>query len=172
MNWQLAMDTLAKNGRRLVHMAAEVTADQAQWRPDPTSWSILEVMCHVYDEEREDFRARLKHILAQAPPPWPPIDPQGWVTARNYAEQELAQVVAGFAAERQQSLVWLATLGDLGEADWQTSFQSPFRTITAGDMLASWVAHDVLHLRQLAELHWGYWQSAAVPYITEYAGSW
>ena len=27
----------------------------------------------------------------------------------------------------------------------------------AGDMLAAWLAHDFLHIRQLNELHYAYW---------------
>jgi len=30
--------------------------EQASWRPDSDSWSVLEVINHLYDEEREDFR--------------------------------------------------------------------------------------------------------------------
>ena len=33
-----------------------VTQAQAQVKPTPESWSILEVVCHLGDEEREDFR--------------------------------------------------------------------------------------------------------------------
>ena len=41
---------------------AGVDAEQARWKPDADSWSILEVVCHLVDEEREDFRTRLDHI--------------------------------------------------------------------------------------------------------------
>jgi hypothetical protein len=33
-------------------------------------------------------------------------------------------------------------------------------------------AHDLLHLRQLIELHWAYTQRATQPYQTRYAGDW
>ena len=29
-----------------------VTQEQASWKPDPSSWSISEVLNHLYDEER------------------------------------------------------------------------------------------------------------------------
>jgi hypothetical protein len=42
----------------------------------------------------------------------------------------------------------------------------------AGDMLAAWVAHDLLHMRQLVELHRTYTVTQLAPYDTRYAGEW
>lgn len=33
-----------------------VTQSEALYKPHAKSWSMLEVVCHLYDEEREDFR--------------------------------------------------------------------------------------------------------------------
>jgi hypothetical protein len=49
---------------------------------------------------------------------------------------------------------------------------SPFGTIRGGDMLAAWVAHDQLHMRQLVELHRAYAGQMAAPYVLDYAGNW
>jgi hypothetical protein len=49
---------------------------------------------------------------------------------------------------------------------------APFGQISAGDMFASWVAHDLLHIRQLVELHWAYTTRQLQPYNVEYAGGW
>ena len=34
-----------------------------QWKQSENKWSMLEIICHLYDEEREDFRSRLAKIL-------------------------------------------------------------------------------------------------------------
>ena len=47
-----------------------------------------------------------------------------------------------------------------------------FGGLSAGDLLASWVAHDFLHLRQLARLQFQYASLLAEPYSTRYAGEW
>jgi hypothetical protein len=39
-------------------------------------------------------------------------------------------------------------------------------------MLMAWVAHDLLHLRQLIELRYAYLQQQAQPYQIAYAGQW
>ena len=44
--------------------------------------------------------------------------------------------------------------------------------LSAGDMLTSWAAHDLLHLRQLVELRFAYLARQARPYSLDYAGEW
>jgi hypothetical protein len=150
-------------------MGQGVSERQARWRPAPDSWSILEVVNHLLDEEREDFRVRLDYTLHRPGEPWPPIDPQGWVTERKYNEQDLEASLSGFLSEREASLVWLR---GLSAPNWQTAYESSFGPISAGELFASWVAHDLLHMRQLVELHWAFTTAALEPYGVGYAGAW
>jgi hypothetical protein len=160
---------LSRHGQVIRELASDASPDQARWKPDPDSWSILEVMSHLYDEEREDFRVRLKHILDQAEGLPPAIDPGGWVTSQNYVQRDLGEVLDGFAREREASLAWLETLRD---ADWDAGIDMRFGRMRAGDMLMAWAAHDLLHLRQLIELRYAYLREQAQPYRLDYAGEW
>ena len=146
-----------------------VTEEQARFRPDPNSWSVLEVICHLRDEEREDFREHLDFILHRSHQDWHRIDPEGWVTSRKYNEQSLREVKEVFFGERSKSLDWLKGLSG---ADWDTSYSSPFGPLSAGDMLSSWIAHDNLHVRQLVELRRARIEGIAQPYSIAYAGDW
>lgn len=38
---------------------AGVPEKEYTWRPYPEHWNLLEIACHLFDEEQEDFRARL-----------------------------------------------------------------------------------------------------------------
>src|SRR5579863_8778797 len=87
-----------------------VTQAEAQVRPTPESWSILEVICHLGDEEREDFRQRVDLSLNHPGEEWPPIHPGAWVTERRYNERDLAQSLDDFLAERATSLAFLKGL--------------------------------------------------------------
>ena len=60
-----------------------VSAEEARFKPTPETWSMLEVLCHLYDEEREDFRQRLDILLHRPTDSWPPIRPTEWVTERD-----------------------------------------------------------------------------------------
>jgi hypothetical protein len=163
------MKQLEDNARRVRALVEGVGEGQARWKPEAGCWSILEVMCHLLDEERYDFRVRLEITLQRADEPWPPIDPVGWVTARNYNQQDLRVIQQGFLEERAASLVWLE---GLAWAAWETAYEAPWGSIRAGDLLASWVAHDLLHMRQLVELHWSYNEEQVESYSTRYAGEW
>jgi hypothetical protein len=161
---------MASHAEAIRTLVSGVSEEQARWKPDPQTWSILEVIHHLYDEERQDFRLRLEVILFKPDQPWPPIDPQGWVTQRAYNQQDPAKILQGFVDERQKSLAWL---NSLQAPDWAAEATAPWgKPITAGDMFAAWVAHDVLHLRQLVELHYAWIAHAAQPYQLDYAGEW
>ena len=146
-----------------------ITAEQARWRPDPASWSVLEVVGHLWDEEREDFRVRIDYTLHRPGERWPRNNPGGWVTEHRYNERDLAESLDGFLSCREASLAWLR---GLISPDWGAIYQAPWGPITAGDLFAAWVAHDLLHMRQLVELRWALLQAEVAPRDTQYAGEW
>jgi len=169
MNLDYCRTQLSTNAISIQHLVDGIEGEQARWKPNPDSWSVLEVINHLYDEEREDFRARIRHILSGATGDAPPINPVGWVTERGYNQRNLRPSVENFLRERQESLDWLK---GLGEADWDAAYVAPWGSIRAGDFLVAWVAHDILHLRQLVELKWAYSQTQFSPYDPHYAGEW
>ena len=89
-----------------------VTFQTARWKPTPERWSMLEVVCHMADEERKDFRPRLKSLLFDTPPGLniDPIDPPIWVIEGNYNARDLDRALEDFRSERALSLEWLGTL--------------------------------------------------------------
>jgi hypothetical protein len=68
------------------------------------------VVCHLHDEEREDFRARRHFTLLDHGRPWPPIHPAAWVSERRYMEQDFTRTLHGSRQERKRSLEWLSGL--------------------------------------------------------------
>jgi hypothetical protein len=169
MDMERIATQMAQNAARIRALVQGVPETHARWKPDPESWSILEVVNHLLDEEREDFRVRVEYTLHHPGDPWPPIDPGGRVTERMYNEQDPALSLDAFLAEREASLDWLRALS---APDWGMAYAAPWGAITAGDILAAWVAHDLLHMRQLVALHWAYTTEALQPYSVEYAGQW
>jgi len=111
----------------------------------------------------------LRHILDQAEGLPPAIDPVGWVTERAYNQREVTASLQNFLRERDQSLFWLR---NLSSPDWNAAVEGPFGRIHAGDMLAAWVAHDLLHIRQLTELNFAYHREQINSYRVDYAGTW
>ena len=161
---------LMRNANIVTALTADIGAAQPRWKPSPDEWSILEVVNHLYDEEREDFRTCLDIILHRPDDVWPPIDPPGWAAERRYNERDLGDSLTRFLAERQASLHWLRSLNN---PQWDNQSTHPAGyIISAGDMLSSWLAHDFLHIRQLNELQYAYHVQNVVPYGVVYAGDW
>ena len=160
---------MAENAVRIRALVRGVSEQQARWKPDPASWSILEVVNHLLDEERQDFRVRLDYTLHRPGEPWLPIDPGGWVSERKYNEKDLEASLDGFLSEREASLAWLR---ELVAPNWEATHETSFGPIAAGDIFAAWVAHDLLHMRQLVELHWAYMTVELKPHRVDYAGTW
>jgi hypothetical protein len=150
-------------------LLAGITDNEARTKPAPDSWSILETLCHLYDEERQDFRPRLQFILGHAEGSWPSIHPDAWVTERRYNEQNLRTMKDKFLAERSQSLDWLR---GLESSEWDAVYAADGRGLRAGDIFASWVAHDNLAIRQLVELRRARLERVTQPYSIVYAGDW
>ncbi len=170
MNFNNFTARLSKNVETIHSLARGVADEQARWKPAPEEWSILEVINHLYDEEREDFRTRLDLLLHHPDRPWPGIDPQGWAVERRYNDRELKKSLNSFIQERQRSISWLE---GLSLPDWEACYEHPTAgKISAGNLLACWLAHDFLHIRQLTELHWKYLSLLAKPYTLDYAGPW
>ncbi len=160
---------LVDSTNMIMALLAGVTEDEARIKPDPESWSVLEVLCHLYDEEREDFREHLDLILNRPTQEWHRINPPAWVTDRKYNTRDFREMKEKFFGERSQSLDWLK---GLSEANWEATYTSPAGSMKAGEMFCSWVAHDNLHLRQLVELRRARLERISQPYSIAYAGDW
>lgn len=169
MEFNVLYEELTNSTEMIRALLSGITQEEAQTKPDTKSWSVLEVLCHLYDEEREDFREHLDFILHRQNEEWHVIDPQGWSTERKYNEQAFMEMQDKFFLERGKSLEWL---DGLSHANWETEYISPFGSMKAGDMFASWVAHDNLHIRQLVELRRMHIESIIKPYDVQYAGDW
>lgn len=150
-------------------LLAGVEPEAARQKPEAASWSMLEVVCHLLDTEREDFREHLDFILHRRHEPWHEIDTEVLAAERAYNEQDFAERQAAFFAERDKSLAWLR---GLRHPAWENTYTTKYRTISAGEMFACWLAHDHLHVRQLVKLRRMRLEHLTRPYKLDYAGPW
>jgi hypothetical protein len=160
---------LEADAERFRALVSGVSVEQARWKPDPQTWSLLETVCHLHDEERLDFRVRIDTVLHRPGEEPPPIDPEGWVQAHGYSERNLQEELEGFLAERRKSIDWLK---GLEAPNWEAAYQADWGSIRAGEIFAGWLAHDLLHMRQLLEHFWAYTNQQCAPYPTAYGGEW
>lgn len=161
---------LHASGRAIDALTSGIAPDVARESPAPGKWSINEVLGHLADEERNDFRTRIDFMLHKPGAEWPPIDPERTVSESNFNQQSLADLRADFMRERRKSLEWLA---GLRTAKWDASYHHPkMGDFTAASMLCAWAAHDLLHLRQIERNLFSRLRRGADPDRTDYAGEW
>ena len=165
-----AVVRLARGAAVVRELALGVGGEQARWRPAPGKWALTEVVHHLADEEVLDFPRRLRSVLEDPRAEWPPIDPEGWCRERKYIEGRIEDASARFQREREQSLAWLCELGSI-DADLAHDHPRLGR-LRAGDLLAAWIDHDLLHARQMLALHHAWHAERSNPYSTAYAGPW
>jgi hypothetical protein len=160
---------LQQNADVFNSLLQNIVEDEYKWKPEPAKWCLLEVVCHLHDEEREDFRSRLKHVLDDNNEPMPAIDPQGWVTSRNYMDKDYQTVLNMFLVERRQSVQWLRSLEN---PQWNNTYEHPkLGTMDGNLFLSNWLAHDYLHIRQITRLKYEYLQHLSQQNLG-YAGNW
>ena len=160
---------LSEQGGIFRALFAGLTPEEILWKPAPEKWCALEIICHLRDEEHEDFRARLKSVLETPEQPFVKIDPQSWVTDRKYMEQDFEAALNEFLAERVRSAAWLHSQRD---ASWENFYVHPtVGPVSCELLLTNWVAHDLHHIRQFNNLRYAYLAvHTAVP--LDYAGKW
>lgn len=115
------------------------------------SWSPFDVVGHLIHGERTDWLPRVRMILDHG-------DDRTFAPFDRFAQfeasrgQSLVSLLESFAALRRESLRRLAAL-KLTEADFDRQGRHPaFGPVTLRQLLATWVAHDLDHIVQIARV--------------------
>jgi len=163
------INQLEKNKNVFFELLKNIDSDMYHWSQAPEKWNLLYIVCHLYDEERDDFRSRVKWLLekpGQAPPPFNQLD---WIEERDYKNQDYITTLKQFIEERERSIIWLNSLKD---PKWQNGFEHPkFGHLSANYYLNNWLAHDYLHMRQILKLKFDYLEYQSGTNL-DYAGKW
>lgn len=169
MDYNYIIDALENNHSIFFNLLKAQKKEAYLWRPSADHWCLLEIICHLYDEEKEDFRTRLRTTL-ETPGILPPaINPAGWITERKYIERNYEIMLHKFLDERTESVHWLRSLE---KPQWENSYIHPsLGTVTAHHFINNWLAHDYLHIRQITRLKYNYLKFLSGETL-DYAGNW
>lgn len=163
------IEQLQKNKLVFKSLLEDIQPELITWRPRPDKWCMLEIVCHLYDEEQFDFRFRAQWILEQPNVQPPPFNTMDWVKEHKYMEQDYDDMVNKLLNERDASIYWLK---ELKKPNWDNSYEHPkLGKITASYYLDNWLAHDYLHIRQIIKQKFDYFNSQTSENL-EYAGIW
>lgn len=146
--------------------------DSVHANEGPGTWSAYDVVGHLVHGERTDWIPRVRCILEHGESrAFDPFD--RFAQRREGTARPLAELLATFTRERTASLVELEKLA-LTPADFARRGRHPvFGAVTLGQLLATWRAHDLGHVAQVARVlakrgteHVGPWR-AYLPILSE-----
>ncbi len=142
------LDLLEATPAILRGLLAEISDEDARWKPAADRFSIGEVLSHLSHSEWHCYRARLDRFLAEENPEFEPDDAQMFLELYRGADPE--EAFGHFEDQRELNLEFLRGLpADVGERRAQ---HREVGEITLSQMLHEWTLHDLGHIRQIAEL--------------------
>jgi hypothetical protein len=148
-------------------LAGDLDPAIARTRPAHDEWGPVEILCHLRDEETEDFGARLRAVV-NGEARFAPIDPVSWVEARRYRDADTREVLEALRIRRRTSIQYLEGIDATRlAATIPLGNQGPLSGL---DLVVAWVAHDRLHLAQLAGTLARLWANRWPEQKAEYAG--
>ena len=112
------------------------------------TWSPYDVIGHLIHGERTDWVPRARHILAGETRPFETFDRMAQFTeSEGKSIGELLEIFADLRRENVAALVGM----NLTQADLARRGLHPeLGDVTLGQLLATWVVHDLDHVAQIA----------------------
>lgn len=153
MKFELAAGTavLERTPRTLRAMLAGLPDAWTRATEGPDTWSPYDVVGHLVHGERTDWIARAEIILAQGPERrFEPFDRTAMF--HESRGKTLENLLDEFARLRARNL---ATVAGWRLTDEQLALRGEhpaFGTVTLRQLLATWVAHDLSHVAQIARV--------------------
>ena len=116
----------------------------------PGTWSAYDILGHLLHGEATDWMPRAHMILRYGTQrSFEPFDREAML---DQEPEPVADMLTRFHAAREASLVALASL-ELTTDDLRRRGRHPdLGEVTLGQLLATWVAHDLTHVAQIGEV--------------------
>jgi uncharacterized damage-inducible protein DinB len=130
----------------------------------PETWSPYDIVGHLIHGERTDWIPRLELILVQGEAqPFTPFD--RFAQFRDSRGKPLTELLNTFAELRRANVARLESLR-LTPSDFERRGRHPeLGPVTLGQLLATWVAHDLSHLGQIARVMGRQYTTAVGPWL-------
>jgi hypothetical protein len=130
----------------------------------PDTWSPFDIVGHLIHGERTDWMPRVELLLAYGETrPFTPFD--RFAQFKDSQGKTLPDLLATFAELRAGSVTRLESLR-LGPEDLKRRGRHPeLGVVTLGQLLATWVGHDLNHLGQIARVMGKQYVEAVGPWL-------
>ena len=166
MNFSLAdaLPVLRSTPRVLRAWLWDLPQSWTQRNEGPGTWSPYDVVGHLIHGERTDWIPRLELLLEHGETrPFTPFD--RFAQFRDSQGKTLHQLLDTFAELRTGNLTRLESLA-LQPPDYGRPGMHPeLGPVTLGQLLATWVVHDLNHVSQIARAMGSQYREAVGPWL-------
>jgi hypothetical protein len=139
----------------------------------PTPWLLRhegkgtfgpnEVLGHLIHGEKTDWVPRIKQILeSEDARPFVPFDRRGFPA--GLAQEPIADLLREFEQLRKANLAFLASLSLTPSQLGLKGLHPELGSVTLGQLLATWVVHDLNHVAQVARVLSRRYETAVGPW--------
>ena len=158
-----ATQALARTPRALQALLAGLSPAWTDATEGPETWSPRMVIVHLIHAERGNWIPRARVVLEHGSSrPFPAFDRS--VPLAELEGVEMPALLDEFVRLRAESLATLASWR-LGDADLARAGNHPeFGAVTLKQLLATWTAHDLAHLGQVARVMAKQYRDAVGPW--------
>ena len=111
------------------------------------TWSPYDVIGHLIHGERTDWIPRARHILAGETRAFETFDRTAQFNASRGAS--MVELLTTFADLRQANVATLLGMNLTDDDLARTGLHPELGTVTLGELLATWVVHDLDHVAQV-----------------------
>jgi hypothetical protein len=162
-NLNTGVEILQRTPNTLRAMLAGLAPEWTDATEGPETWSPYVIVGHLIHGERTDWIPRAEIILAQGPDRrFTPYD--RFAQFRESQGKSLADLLDEFARLRTGNV---ATLSGWHLTDVQLALEGQhpeFGRVTLGQLLATWIAHDLGHVAQIARVMAKQYREAVGPW--------
>ena len=145
---QEAIPLLRATPATLRSLLLPLPSDWLDFQEEPDAWSPRTVVVHFIQNERTNWIPRATIILAESDdrrfPEFQQLPPAGAVFSTD-----IRAMIEEFSSLRDKNLTSLSGF-NLGQDDYLRTGEHPsLGTVTLGQLLATWVVHDLNHTYQI-----------------------
>ena len=163
-----ATSVLRRTPATLSSLLAGLPARWVESADDPLHWRPYDIVGHLIHGEKTDWIPRARRILEEGTQrPFEPFDREAMFEASR--GRSLEALLEELHALRNENLGTLSAWGLTARDLDREGVHPDFGRVTLGQLLASWVVHDLNHLFQIARVMARDYENEVGPWI-EYLG--
>ncbi|NIV10491.1 MAG: HAD hydrolase-like protein [Aliifodinibius sp.] len=149
-SYNSSLETFRTTPSALLTFLDDLSLNHWNHKPNNSSWSITEIICHLRDVDQEVHIPRIKLLRDNPSPFLAAIDADAWAEERGYHQQDGQEALMDFIAARKQLIELVSSLPKSVEK--KEIRHTIFGPTSLNEIIRIAARHDRLHIQQVLSL--------------------